>query len=57
MISPYLFFWQASLEVQEQEAAPGENPLKEAPKQAPAQLGRMREDTYQWHVPTSSPSS
>jgi Mn2+/Fe2+ NRAMP family transporter len=45
-ISPYLFFWQASLEVQEQEAAPGEKPLKEAPKQGPAQLGRMREDTY-----------
>jgi NRAMP (natural resistance-associated macrophage protein)-like metal ion transporter len=45
-ISPYLFFWQASLEVQAQEAAQGEKPLKEAPKQAPAQLGRMREDTY-----------
>jgi Mn2+/Fe2+ NRAMP family transporter len=45
-ISPYLFFWQASLEVQEQEAAPGEKPLKRAPKQAPAQLGRMRGDTY-----------
>ncbi|MBF6570406.1 MAG: divalent metal cation transporter [Candidatus Binataceae bacterium] len=45
-ISPYLFFWQASLEVQEQEAALDERPLKEAPKQAPAQLGRMREGTY-----------
>jgi NRAMP (natural resistance-associated macrophage protein)-like metal ion transporter len=45
-ISPYLFFWQASLEVQEQEATQDEKPLKEAPKQAPAQLGRMREDTY-----------
>jgi Mn2+/Fe2+ NRAMP family transporter len=45
-ISPYLFFWQASLEVQEQEATPGENPLKRSPKQAPAQLERMRGDTY-----------
>jgi NRAMP (natural resistance-associated macrophage protein)-like metal ion transporter len=45
-ISPYLFFWQASLEVQEQEAASGEKPLRRAPEQAPAQLGRMRGDTY-----------
>ena len=45
-ISPYLFFWQASLEVADQKAAPGEKPLKQAPKQAPAQLERMRGDTY-----------
>jgi NRAMP (natural resistance-associated macrophage protein)-like metal ion transporter len=45
-ISPYLFFWQASLEVQEQEAAQDEKPLKRAPEQAPAQLERMRGDTY-----------
>ena len=45
-ISPYLFFWQASLEVQEQEVASGEKPLRRAPEQAPAQLGRMRGDTY-----------
>jgi Mn2+/Fe2+ NRAMP family transporter len=45
-ISPYLFFWPASQEVQEQEATPGENPLKRSPKQAPAQLERMRGDTY-----------
>jgi Mn2+/Fe2+ NRAMP family transporter len=45
-ISPYLFFWQASLEVQEQKAARGENPLKQAPKQAVVQLDRMRSDTY-----------
>jgi NRAMP (natural resistance-associated macrophage protein)-like metal ion transporter len=45
-ISPYLFFWQASLEVQEQEAAQGEEPLKRAPKQASTQLERMRGDTY-----------
>ncbi|MHB8382004.1 MAG: NRAMP family divalent metal transporter [Candidatus Binataceae bacterium] len=45
-ISPYLFFWQASQEVQEQKAAPGEKPLRRAPEQGPAQLYRMRADTY-----------
>ena len=45
-ISPYLFFWQASQEVQEQRAAVGEKPLKHAPEQAPAQLDTMRADTY-----------
>ena len=45
-ISPYLFFWQASLEVQEQKAARGEKPLKEAPSQAKKQLAPMRGDTY-----------
>src|ERR1700676_2199416 len=45
-ISPYLFFWQASQEVQEQRAAPKEKPLKHAPEQAPAQLEAMRADTY-----------
>ncbi len=34
-ISPYLFFWQASVEVAEQKAAPREKPLKVAPHQAP----------------------
>jgi NRAMP (natural resistance-associated macrophage protein)-like metal ion transporter len=45
-ISPYLFFWQASLEVQEQKAARGEKPLKQAPGQAKQQLAPMRGDTY-----------
>jgi NRAMP (natural resistance-associated macrophage protein)-like metal ion transporter len=45
-ISPYLFFWQASQEVEEQQAAPDEKPLKRAPRQAPAQLKQMRGDTY-----------
>src|SRR6267154_2458765 len=45
-ISPYLFFWQASQEVEEQKAAPDEKPLKFAPEQAPAQLETMRADTY-----------
>jgi NRAMP (natural resistance-associated macrophage protein)-like metal ion transporter len=45
-ISPYLFFWQASQEVEEQEAEVGEKPLKEAPGQAPVQLQAMRAGTY-----------
>ncbi len=45
-ISPYLFFWQASQEVEEQRAAPGEEPLLKAPRQARAQLQRIKIDTY-----------
>jgi NRAMP (natural resistance-associated macrophage protein)-like metal ion transporter len=45
-ISPYLFFWQASQEVEEQEAAAGEKPLKQAPEQESSQLKPMRADTY-----------
>jgi NRAMP (natural resistance-associated macrophage protein)-like metal ion transporter len=44
-ISPYLFFWQASHEVEQQKHTRGEQPLKRAPEQAPAQLHRMRLDT------------
>ena len=45
-ISPYLFFWQASQEVEDQRAAPGEEPLLKAPTQAPAELQRIKVDTY-----------
>ena len=45
-ISPYLFFWQASQEVEEQRAGPGEEPLREAPEQAREHLNRIRLDTY-----------
>jgi NRAMP (natural resistance-associated macrophage protein)-like metal ion transporter len=45
-ISPYLFFWQASQEVEEQRAGPGEEPLREAPEQARAHLQRIKLDTY-----------
>jgi Mn2+/Fe2+ NRAMP family transporter len=45
-ISPYLFFWQASQEVEEQRAAKGEEPLKKAPGQARAHLRRIKIDTY-----------
>jgi NRAMP (natural resistance-associated macrophage protein)-like metal ion transporter len=45
-ISPYLFFWQASQEVEDQEAAPTEQPLIRAPKQARAEFARISTDTY-----------
>jgi NRAMP (natural resistance-associated macrophage protein)-like metal ion transporter len=45
-ISPYLFFWQASQEVEEQEAAPDEKALRLVPEQASKQLAPMRIDTY-----------
>jgi NRAMP (natural resistance-associated macrophage protein)-like metal ion transporter len=45
-ISPYLFFWQASQEVEEQRAAPGNDPLREAPEQAASHLKRIKVDTW-----------
>jgi NRAMP (natural resistance-associated macrophage protein)-like metal ion transporter len=45
-ISPYLFFWQASQEVEEQRATIGHEPLREAPEQARAHLRRIKIDTY-----------
>jgi len=45
-ISPYLFFWQASQEVEDQRATPGHEPLKEAPEQARSHLQRIKVDTY-----------
>jgi NRAMP (natural resistance-associated macrophage protein)-like metal ion transporter len=45
-ISPYLFFWQASQEVEEVHTHRGEKALKQAPAQAPGQLKRIRIDTY-----------
>jgi NRAMP (natural resistance-associated macrophage protein)-like metal ion transporter len=44
-ISPYLFFWQASTEVEEEEADPKAEPLLRAPRQARFQLFRLRVDT------------
>ncbi len=44
-ISPYLFFWQASEEVEDEEDNPDEHPLKEAPEQATKQFLRIRKDT------------
>ena len=45
-ISPYLFFWQASQEVEEVRNNHEEKPLKRAPSQAQEQLGRIHLDTY-----------
>jgi len=44
-ISPYLFFWQASQEVEDDRVDDERQPLIEAPKQAPAALRRIRADT------------
>ena len=44
-ISPYLFFWQSSQEVEEEEADPKDAPLLEKPKQAPVQLQRIAWET------------
>lgn len=45
-ISPYLFFWQASEEVEDMRARRGAKPLLEDPKAAPAELRRIRWDTW-----------
>ena len=44
-ISPYLFFWQASEEVDDEKEDPAAEPLLKAPGQAPRQLARIRLDT------------
>ena len=45
-ISPYLFFWQASQEVEEINNNEADKALRRAPRQAAAQFGRIRLDTY-----------
>lgn len=45
-ISPYLFFWQASGEVEELRIHREEKPLKKSPGQAPRQMRRIMWDTY-----------
>src|SRR6185437_4033784 len=44
-ISPYLFFWQASQEVEELHSNPERKALDLAPEQAVAQLNQVRFDT------------
>jgi NRAMP (natural resistance-associated macrophage protein)-like metal ion transporter len=44
-ISPYLFFWQASQEVEELNADDAAAPLRVAPSQVAAQFSRIRFDT------------
>src|SRR5207244_2671881 len=45
-ISPYLFFWQASLESERVKISPGTEPLTKAPQQSHEALRRIRLDTY-----------
>lgn len=45
-ISPYLFFWQASQEVEEIRADSSAQSLRRQPKDAPIQLGRIKVDTF-----------
>ncbi len=45
-ISPYLFFWQASEEAEEEHAEDDSRPLRQHVKDAPAQMKRITIDTY-----------
>jgi NRAMP (natural resistance-associated macrophage protein)-like metal ion transporter len=45
-ISPYVFFWQASQEVEETRRVTERKPLVRAPEQAPSAFERIRLDTY-----------
>jgi Mn2+/Fe2+ NRAMP family transporter len=45
-ISPYLFFWQASQEVEEQRMTHGEEPLRASPQNARDHLRRIKFDTW-----------
>ncbi len=45
-ISPYLFFWQASQEVEDNHRSASRKPLVRAPEQGKRELERIRIDTY-----------
>ena len=45
-ISPYLFFWQAEQEVEDEKERPGARALIRAPEQARSEFVRIRIDTY-----------
>lgn len=45
-ISPYLFFWQASQEVEELNSQPGGRALRRTPQLASADFARIKIDTY-----------
>jgi NRAMP (natural resistance-associated macrophage protein)-like metal ion transporter len=45
-ISPYLFFWQSSQEVEDEEADPKARPLLERPRQAKRELYRIGWETW-----------
>ena len=44
-ISPYLFFWQSSQEVEDEEADPDSSPLLDSPRQAKRELNRIGWET------------
>jgi Mn2+/Fe2+ NRAMP family transporter len=45
-ITPYCFFWQSSQEAEDERIDPAAHTLIAAPKEARAEIGRMRADTY-----------
>ena len=45
-ISPYLFFWQSSEEVEEMQSPPREKALKQNPRKGPEHLRRIKIDTF-----------
>src|SRR5437764_10393188 len=45
-ISPYLFFWQASEEAEDERIDPSAHPLIESPREAPREIRRIEIDTY-----------
>jgi Mn2+/Fe2+ NRAMP family transporter len=45
-ISPYMFFWQASAEAEDERVNPAEHPLVAAPEEARGQIRRIEIDTY-----------
>jgi Mn2+/Fe2+ NRAMP family transporter len=45
-ITPYCFFWQSSQEAEDERVDPTAYALIDAPEQAPAEISRMRFDTY-----------
>jgi NRAMP (natural resistance-associated macrophage protein)-like metal ion transporter len=45
-ITPYCFFWQSSEEAEDERIDPAAHTLIEAPAEAPAQIARIRIDTY-----------
>ena len=45
-ITPYCFFWQSSEEAEDERIDPAAHRLIDAPDEAPAEIGRIRLDTY-----------
>jgi NRAMP (natural resistance-associated macrophage protein)-like metal ion transporter len=45
-ITPYCFFWQSSEEAEDERIDPAAHRLIDAPNEAPAEIGRIRLDTY-----------